>query len=982
MSMINAAKKNFKAASAGVAAMSPTSKKAPTAMLFTAAKENDVEAVRVVLQKTNGVALVKDIDEPDVKGLTPLMCAAANGNHEICSMLMKAGADMHLIEPKRGDTALLLAVRSNHIQVVNALVSEKVNLEQKNFKGATPLMLAGSVGNKTMTTYLINLTADLESKDVKGWTSVMHASYRGHTHIVKVLLEKKAVIDHVNKDGLTALYLACVGGHDTVVSLLLEHGANPDQAEKNFGVTPLIAAAKNGHDLTVRVLVKHGCDFDRKDEQGWTAIMHASHESHTKVVAELARPGSSEVVELQKDPPPAAKDFSRSASLPPPELDKLAEGLGLGAGADMDSLLKEVQRLREQAATTSKAEPEAAEVPKETEVQKVGRASASVPPAKRSASKPAPLGSKGLDVMKTPTKIRPIKEEVEEDNAGSRCRPMPMSGSGAPERRSGGGGGSSSGGGGSSSSSSSGGSSSSSDSNPFGKGAPSASRPPTSSSMSKRGTSTASAAPTSSSSQPPLIGRGAGGHKKASQQPEASKAPQKPGADPEEHMQGLLNNFMKKEEKKQERYTPSVPSSPSVLDTMLHDSVKKEQKKKADKEEARRQEQGRRDQEDEKRNSTDRNQGAKTSKGNPFEAANGGGGTSSSKNPFDISQRDSSRVSSSSSRTDVSHFYGLDDPDDSSTMNSKKRDEGRDTYGEKPARTMEYGGAGGSSTLSAVPGGVRTGGDFNGQNAYKIVLIGNAGVGKTNLLRVAMEQGYSDDYPPTLDPDFVTMTIPHPHGAASGLSAYVWDTAGQERYHAITRSQYRRADGAVIVFDTSSQVHITSFWRAFSFRCTRRMLTLRPFLPPLLSPPFSLSCSQKSIDAIPKWLSMLDDAAGDTLLAKCLVENKLDLRPRKPEYLMQADVMLSAEDINDMGKFVRGGQVDRLCHEHNLRRYQTTAKHDSMVEQWGGQHIHDVFSSLITEIYHKKGEAMATNNWSETIQVGTEQAQCQSKCCG
>ena len=53
----------------------------------------------------------------------------------------------------------------------------------------------------------------------------------------------KAIIDHVNKDGLTALYLSCVGGHEKVVSLLLDHGANPDQAEKNFGVTPLIAAA-------------------------------------------------------------------------------------------------------------------------------------------------------------------------------------------------------------------------------------------------------------------------------------------------------------------------------------------------------------------------------------------------------------------------------------------------------------------------------------------------------------------------------------------------------------------------------------------------------------------------------------------------------------------------------------------------------------------------------------------------------------------
>ena len=49
--------------------------------------------------------------------------------------------------------------------------------------------------------------------------------------------------------------------------------------------------------------------------------------------------------------------------------------------------------------------------------------------------------------------------------------------------------------------------------------------------------------------------------------------------------------------------------------------------------------------------------------------------------------------------------------------------------------------------------------------------------------------------------EFATKTLRLPSGV--NVKAQIWDTAGQERYRAITRAHYRRAAGAVLVYDVT-----------------------------------------------------------------------------------------------------------------------------------------------------------------------------------
>ena len=93
--------------------------------------------------------------------------------------------------------------------------------------------------------------------------------------------------------------------------------------------------------------------------------------------------------------------------------------------------------------------------------------------------------------------------------------------------------------------------------------------------------------------------------------------------------------------------------------------------------------------------------------------------------------------------------------------------------------------------------------DLESENLFKIVLVGDAGVGKTNLLSRYIKGNLPKVPSPTIGVEFATRTVPLPSGGT--VKAQIWDTAGQERYRAITSAHYKRAVGALLVYDVVRQ---------------------------------------------------------------------------------------------------------------------------------------------------------------------------------
>ncbi|OMJ69802.1 hypothetical protein SteCoe_32363 [Stentor coeruleus] len=124
---------------------------------------------------------------------------------------------------------------------------------------------------------------------------------------------------------------------------------------------------------------------------------------------------------------------------------------------------------------------------------------------------------------------------------------------------------------------------------------------------------------------------------------------------------------------------------------------------------------------------------------------------------------------------------------------------------------------------------------------YKIVLVGEAGVGKTHLLSRYVKGTLPKNPTSTIGVEFATRTVPLMTGGT--VRAQIWDTAGQERYKSITSAHYRRAVGALLVYDVTNE---------------------------------------KSFMNIKKWLDDLKENA-ETDIIIMLVGNKIDLCEKNPQ---------------------------------------------------------------------------------------------------
>ncbi|XP_038264791.1 ras-related protein Rab-43 isoform X2 [Dermochelys coriacea] len=83
---------------------------------------------------------------------------------------------------------------------------------------------------------------------------------------------------------------------------------------------------------------------------------------------------------------------------------------------------------------------------------------------------------------------------------------------------------------------------------------------------------------------------------------------------------------------------------------------------------------------------------------------------------------------------------------------------------------------------------------------FKLVLIGDASVGKTCLVQRFKTGAFAERQGSTIGVDFTMKSL-----EIQGKRVKIWDTAGQERFRTITQSYYRSANGAILAYDISKR---------------------------------------------------------------------------------------------------------------------------------------------------------------------------------
>ncbi|KAG7278378.1 hypothetical protein CRUP_024623 [Coryphaenoides rupestris] len=84
---------------------------------------------------------------------------------------------------------------------------------------------------------------------------------------------------------------------------------------------------------------------------------------------------------------------------------------------------------------------------------------------------------------------------------------------------------------------------------------------------------------------------------------------------------------------------------------------------------------------------------------------------------------------------------------------------------------------------------------------FKFLVIGSAGAGKSCLLHQFIENKFKQDSNHTIGVEFGSRVV---NVAGKTVKLQIWDTAGQERFRSVTRSYYRGAAGALLVYDITS----------------------------------------------------------------------------------------------------------------------------------------------------------------------------------
>ena len=92
----------------------------------------------------------------------------------------------------------------------------------------------------------------------------------------------------------------------------------------------------------------------------------------------------------------------------------------------------------------------------------------------------------------------------------------------------------------------------------------------------------------------------------------------------------------------------------------------------------------------------------------------------------------------------------------------------------------------------------------------KVVLVGDSGVGKTNIMSKYLKNQFMENSKATVGVEFGSKLFNH---QGHKIKAQIWDTAGQEKYKAITGAYYKGSKGAFIVYDITRKDTFASIER-------------------------------------------------------------------------------------------------------------------------------------------------------------------------
>ena len=183
-----------------------------------------------------------------------------------------------------------------------------------------------------------------------------------------------------------------------------------------------------------------------------------------------------------------------------------------------------------------------------------------------------------------------------------------------------------------------------------------------------------------------------------------------------------------------------------------------------------------------------------------------------------------------------------------------------------------------------------------------IIVLGDAAVGKTSLLKMYDEKKFQPAHMATLGLDYVSKNYQPPNNGNGGkaIPVKIWDTAGQERFRTLTHSFYKQGHGIIVVFAVND---MTSF------------------------------------EHVGTWLASIKEHA-DPSVIKILVGNKCDVEgERKVSYQ----------------------EAETLAKQNGMKYYDTSAKTDMNVTEFMDDLFGDVYQEKFSDSPKARDQSIVMN---------------------
>ncbi|ELP90486.1 rab11, putative [Entamoeba invadens IP1] len=201
--------------------------------------------------------------------------------------------------------------------------------------------------------------------------------------------------------------------------------------------------------------------------------------------------------------------------------------------------------------------------------------------------------------------------------------------------------------------------------------------------------------------------------------------------------------------------------------------------------------------------------------------------------------------------------------------------------------------------------------------SLEVVIIGESGVGKSNLLLRFTRNEYEPEKKFTIGVEFATRTIEYD---GKTIRAQIWDTAGQEKYRAITDAYYRGAEGAVCVYDVSKKDTFT---------------------------------------AIDRWMTELKAGCGDDVVIM-IVGNKSDLEQERD---------------------VKPSEGEEFAQRHNSFFMETSALTGNNVEKAFTELLVHIYKKKNTTITPEKTAETQKPSVEDRVNINKQSSEEKKKCC-